>query len=270
MSSDNLNRRYKRIVSDKRNAEILRWILLVLLLGLIVSISLVSSSLQEQNDKYWIELTSLVIIIIALAVLARKQKDFVIDKKRDQFFTFYGAYQTLEDYKEEKNERTRRKAQNKIKELSSHVGQWIKWNAPQIFRNEFIDCMYNNLGKAVKFVEQGKIEELSLLIEKLHQISEIILSREPSLEEWKDFNNSMASLEISPEKNPSKRVGFFSKAPVLKYVLIGPLAGIVIAPILNYEGMKPADALLGSVIVAFTAMGAIAAIAALAQRQAKG
>lgn len=268
MSSTNLDRRYKKIISDKKKAEILRWILLVSIMGALVTVNLVLNNYKHPDNNFWIDVVIFVIFSIVLGISFRKQNDYVIDKKREQFFVFYDAYKTLEEYKED--EKLRQKAQNKMKQLSLHVGQWVKWSVPQVFRNELVDSMYGNLWKVVKFVDQGKIDEISLFIEKLQHISEIILIRDPSIEEWKDFNNSMTSLEILPDKDLSQRASIFSKMPVLKYVLIGPLAGIIINPILTYEGMKSADALLGGVIVAFTAMGAIAALAALVQRSTKG
>ena len=189
-----------------------------------------------------------VFAIVAVIISTRSNK-YVMKNNDYLFFTFYDLYKQLKIFSYSKTDESFNSSTKSITRLSEHVGKWAP-TAPEIISKLPNNISRNLISKLLPLIKEeytqgGKLQTISsfndAMINMIFSLSSSGLTL-PTLERLNEILTNLPDpnlpLTIQKEK-------IYSKYPVIKYIWIPPVCGLILFYVFNSIDPKQLHATLG-------------------------
>lgn len=227
----NIEKEYRLLIEQRekrRKLESLSYFILF------ISFTVLFIGLYNESHVYELEyivptVSGFVIMFIGNKIRNKAKLLELIPQQR-LFFAFYSTADVLDNHINKKNFNSKKIAIFGIQKLSRFVLKWFTKATP-ITIKEGPESLFNYLNSSVSMIEQDNDEKIQLLKEALYGIAVKSFEKDPTLNDFSEFYDSLknlfpipvsSTLEIQYSiKTPNKIITFFKDNPKLKYITIG-------------------------------------------------
>lgn len=237
MSSNTPENWYNDLSDFNKKSNIYSASGLAVFLIAIVSLYYLQDFFKTGKDFSNDDIIALGIFIICIPVgiiIARKYYGVQLNKRELMFFRFYKAAKMLQIFLGRKTNEDKNNARKATMDINYMIYKWYTTDAPDSISTVPRSIASNINQKVIPLIRQGNTEKLSEFLRHIQSQTDIIFQREPTLEDWKAFNEKLDSFAVLEEQTVEKERGqkrkqrFKDAGWIALFLGIGVVAGFIV------------------------------------------